>query len=97
MDPAPSGHEGAERERLARERAKALADLWWHVGAFAILNAFFWFLDLALGVGGLDWAFWITLFWGLGLAFHVLTYLIQGRQLVERKTAAYLEDEQAQG
>jgi hypothetical protein len=34
----------------------------------------------------LQWAYWITAFWGLALAFHVLAYLIDGRQ-VERRWA----------
>ena len=91
-----TGPEQGLTEVEARKRAKYLTGLLWHTGAFVIVNGFFWILDAATD-GGITWAFWITLFWGLGLAFHVLTYLIQGRQLVERKTAAYLEDEQAQG
>lgn len=76
----------------ARARAKALADLIWHVGAFVIINAFFWLMDLALGSDRITWAPWITAAWGFGLAFHVLAYLVQGRQLVARKTEQYLDD-----
>jgi hypothetical protein len=47
-------------------------------------------LDLSLGQGGLLWAYWITLFWGLGLGFHAPTYVEQGRRLVEGKTQQYL-------
>jgi hypothetical protein len=82
-------------EQLARKRAKDLSALVWHIGTFLIINAFFWILDLAIGQSGLQWAYWITLFWGLGLAFHVLTYLVQGRQLEERKTQQYLDESQA--
>jgi hypothetical protein len=80
-------------EERARTRAKALTDLVWHVGVFVIINAFFWILDLSIGQPGAQWAYWITLFWGLGLAFHVLTYLIEGRQLAERKTQQYLHQD----
>lgn len=83
----------AEALRSARARAKSLADLLWHIGAFVIVNAFLWLMDLTLGDGGADWAYWITVFWGLALAFHVLAYLIGGRQLVERKTQEYLDDD----
>jgi hypothetical protein len=31
--------------------------------------------------------------WGFALAFHGLAYLVQGRQLEERKTRQYLEEE----
>lgn len=78
----------------AHERAKYLSGLVWHVGAFVIVNAFFWILDLTIGAGGIQWAFWITLFWGLALAFHALAYVVDGRQLEVRKTQQYLDEEQ---
>jgi hypothetical protein len=77
--------------QLARRRAKYLTDLLWHVGAFLIINAAFWAMDLFLGQDGLQWAYWITIFWGIGLAFHVLAWLIDGRQLERRRTERYLE------
>jgi hypothetical protein len=82
-------------EELSRYRAKYLSGLIWHVGAFVIINVFFWTLDLALGQGGLQWAYWITGFWGLALAFHTLAYFVAGRQLEERKARQYLEEETA--
>ncbi|TIC87550.1 2TM domain-containing protein [Nocardioides sp. GY 10113] len=77
----------------AEKRARALTDLLWHVGAFLILNAFFWILDLVVGQSGLQWAFWLTLFWGLGLAFHVLSFLIEGRQVARRAALRYERDD----
>ena len=61
-------------------RAKYLTDLMWHVGAFLIINAFFWALDLLVGEEGVQWAWWITLFWGVALAFHALAYVVVGRR-----------------
>jgi hypothetical protein len=78
----------------ARRRAQYLTGLMWHLGAFVVLNAFFWLLDLMTGVSGLQWAYWITLFWGLALAFHIVAYLIDGRAVRERKTRQYLAQEQ---
>lgn len=66
--------------------------LLWHIGAFLILNAFFWFLDLVIGQEGIQWAFWITLFWGLALAFHALAWAVADRQVEERKTRQYAEE-----
>ncbi len=66
-------------EEQAR-RATYATGLMWHIGAFIILNAFFWVLDLLIGQSGIQWAFWITLFWGVALAFHVLAYLVVGRR-----------------
>ncbi len=78
----------------ARRRARYLTGLMWHAGAFLIINAFFWVLDLGVGQSGLQWAYWITLFWGFALAFHTLAYIIDGRQVEERKTEQYLTDRQ---
>ena len=77
-------------EARARARAKYLTGLLCHAGTFVILNTFFWVLDLGLGAGGLDWAFWITGTWGIALAFHALAYYVDGRQLEERKTEQFL-------
>ncbi|MEG3616779.1 2TM domain-containing protein [Isoptericola haloaureus] len=78
-----------DRDELARRRAKYATGLLWHVGAFVIINVFFWVLDLALGPPGATWAFWVTGFWGLGLAFHLLAFLIDGRQVEDRLTRKY--------
>ncbi|MEM9608382.1 MAG: 2TM domain-containing protein [Actinomycetota bacterium] len=84
---SPSDHE------LAQRRAKYLTGLLWHIGAFVIINAFFWFLDNITGEDGVQWAFWITLFWGIALLFHALAWFIDGRQLERRQTQRYLDDE----
>lgn len=80
-------------EARARHRARYLSGLLWHLGAFLIINGAFWILDLTIGQDGLQWAFWITGFWGFALLFHLLAYIVDGRQLEERKTRQYLEEE----
>jgi hypothetical protein len=85
--------EAQTAEERARQRAKALTDLIWHAGAFVIINAFFWILDLYIGAPGIQWSIWITLFWGFALAWHALAYIVDGRQLEERKTQEYLDEE----
>ncbi len=64
----------------AARRAKYRTDVMWHAGAFLIINAFFWIIDLITGQSGVQWAYWITLFWGFALAFHVLAYIVTGRR-----------------
>ena len=91
--PTLSAHAGLRApEEAARRRARYLVGLMWHAGAFAIINAFFWILDLTVGDPGPDWAYWITGVWGFALAFHALAYVVDGRGLEERKTRQYLEN-----
>ncbi|MEO1061215.1 MAG: 2TM domain-containing protein [Actinomycetota bacterium] len=78
-------------EELAEARAEYLVGLLWHVGAFVILNVFLWWLDLAVGPSGVQWAFWVTAFWGFALAWHALAWLIDGRQVQQRMARRYLE------
>ncbi len=78
---------------LAERRAKYFTSLMWHIGAFAIINGFLWLLDLYVGQEGAQWAFWITAVWGFGLLFHVLAWLIDGRQVERRRAQRYLADQ----
>ena len=54
-------------------RVKQYTDFMWHLATFVIVNGFLWLLDFGQG-GGLNWAFWPTLGWGIGLAFHAAAY-----------------------
>ena len=85
-----------QMERSAEERAKrrfdAFAGLMWHIAAYVVVNAFLWGVDLVQG-GGLEWAFWTTIPWGLGLAFHVAAYLLEDSRFKERKYQSFLAEE----
>lgn len=83
-------------EARARKRAKSYTGLLWHIGTFVVINGFLWALDLFTGAEGLQWAYWITIFWGIGLAFHVLAYLIDDSGVEERKYQKFLAQEQQQ-
>jgi Flp pilus assembly protein TadB len=66
------------QERAAR-RSGALTGVLWHLATFLIINAFLWFIDsLQLGI---EWAYWVSLTWGIALAFHVAWYFIGERGL----------------
>lgn len=62
------------------DRTRYLTDLQWHIGVYLIINLFFWFLDLGLGQDGAQWAHWISLVWGVALAFHALGWFVDGRR-----------------
>jgi hypothetical protein len=50
-----------------------------HAGIFLVVNAFLWAQDIAIG-GGLDYAYWITIPWGIGLAAQVISQSRSGRE-----------------
>jgi hypothetical protein len=66
-------------EARATRRSRALTGVLWHLATFVIVNGFLWFIDLRQG--GLDWAYWISVVWGIALAFHVAWYLINEREV----------------
>lgn len=80
-------------ERAAK-RVKEYTDLMWHVATFVIVNGFLWTLDIVKG-GGVEWAFWVTIPWGIGLAFHVAAYLLGQGGPQNRKYQRLLEEEKA--
>lgn len=50
------------------------ADLLVHATVFTLVNAFLWIQDIAAG-NGLDYAYWVTVPWAIGLAVHAVTEL----------------------
>lgn len=58
-----------------RSRATDLSELLWHTVVFAAVNAFIWIQDIAIG-GGLEYAYWVTIPWGIGLAIHALAVMV---------------------
>jgi len=81
----PDALESAER------RARSLADLLWHAGTFVIITAFFWLVDVWPD-GNISWAIFITVAWGLALAFHALAYWVAGRGLEDRTARRFVDE-----
>lgn len=59
--------------RYEATEASELSELIWHAVAFLVVNAFVWTQDIAMG-DGLNYAYWLTIPWGIGLTIHALTY-----------------------
>ena len=72
---------GRSRARPASRLDRASSELIWHGGIFLAVNAFIWLQDIAMG-GGVEYAYWVTIPWGVGLIVHAITYA------AERRTAA---------
>lgn len=71
------------RPRATGRRAD-LSGLLWHFAIFVVVNAFLWTQDILVG-GGLEYAHWTTIAWGVGLAIHALAYGFGGRSKVEQQ------------
>ena len=76
-------------------RSKALTDLAWHTGIFLVVNAFIWLQDIAIG-GGVDYAFWVTGPWAIGLAVHAMTYFVTRDREKRMPAVAEVESKELQ-
>jgi hypothetical protein len=74
-------------EERARMRVENFTGLMWHVATFVIVNAFLWAIVP-------EAAFWVTIPWGVGLAFHIAAYLLDERGGQDRRYQRYLAEEQ---
>ena len=79
-------------EARAAKRADELTGVYWHVAVYAVVNALLLTLDWLQG-DGRQWAYWITIFWGVGLAFHLASYFIDDSGFKERKYQQFLREE----
>jgi protein-S-isoprenylcysteine O-methyltransferase Ste14 len=68
----------AGRNRV-RIMSTQLETLLLHTGVFMIVNAFVWAQDYALG-DGLNYAYWLTIPWGIALIGHAVAYFVRGRR-----------------
>ena len=73
---------GGRRTERVGGRSSEQAELMWHVGIFVLVNAFIWIQDLAIG-GGVDYAYWVTVPWAIGLWAHAVMYY-RGRRPTPR-------------
>jgi len=67
-----------EQELEDRKMFKKLrvGDFVSHLGSYLAVNAFLMFIDLRKG--GIDWAFWPLLGWGIGLFIHMFSLFGHG-------------------
>ncbi len=72
----------------ATKHVKAVRDFFYHLMVFIFVNGLLVILDLRAGAGeqailGLDWAYWIILFWGLGLVAHAISVFFGEKRVQE--------------
>ena len=79
-------------EERARRRTEEWEGLWWHIAAYVVINTFLWGLDWLTG-GGIEWAYWVTFPWLIGLSFHIAAYVIEVRGARDHKYDEFLRRE----
>jgi ABC-type polysaccharide/polyol phosphate export permease len=61
----------------ARKHVTEVRDFYYHLMVYAFVMVLLIFLDRRSGANdtflGLDWAFWVILFWGLGVVGHAIS------------------------
>ncbi len=80
----------------ARKHVKAVRDFLYHLMVFVLVNAMLVIVDV-LGGGpgdilGLDWAYWVIIAWGFGLAGHAIS-VFYGEARVQRLAARHRASE----
>ena len=75
-------------EERAERRVKDFTDVAWHAATFVIINVFLWIIVP-------EAALWVTIGWGIGLAFHVAYYFIGDGDSDNRRYQKYLAEERA--
>lgn len=78
----------------ARKRVDDLVGFYWHLAFFVLANAFMVWQDLA-GGGGLDWAYWAFVPWGIGLLSHAMAVFVLTPAWQERKVQELLEKDRS--
>lgn len=69
--------DGQDSMARAKEHVGRVRDFWYHFMVYAVIGVLLIILDRRGGeasnsVLGLDWAYWVLLFWGLGVAGHAV-------------------------
>jgi hypothetical protein len=89
-------NERIDQETRARRRTEDVWAFWVHALLFLAVNAWVWAMDITSG-GGVEWAYWTTIPWAIGLALHGATVIAElrvfGEEWRERKFEDYLERE----
>jgi hypothetical protein len=68
----PNSASSDEQNRArAAQRIKERNDFRWHLITYLVINGMMWVIWAVVhGVHSYPWPIWLTLFWGIGLAFH---------------------------
>jgi len=102
MTATPSQTELSEQALYdaAKKRTDDIIGFFIHALVYVIVNAGIWGIDLATG-GGIEWAYWTTIGWGIGLAIHGAVLLVElkifGADWRQRQIEKYVEQRRGRG
>ena len=87
-----------EALRRAEEYVKLVRDFFYHLMVYVVTCSMFVIIDVANDGGretvlGMEWAYWVILFWGLGVAGHAISVFF-GRKKVEALAAELRKDDE---
>jgi len=63
-----------ERYEQARKRVTELKSLYMHIALYILINLLLFLLNY-LSSPGVWWFYWVTIFWGIGLAWHIIGFI----------------------
>lgn len=86
--------------KQAEKRADDIVGFFVHAMVYVVVNAGIWAIDLVTG-GGIEWAYWTTIPWGIGLVIHGLVLLFElkifGGDWRQRQIERYVERRRGPG
>ena len=83
----------------AKEHVRNVRDFSYHLMTYVLVNALLVFIDLRAEGGnavlGLDWAYWVIIGWGFGVAGHAISVFFDEHRV--DRLAAKSRDSEAGG
>ena len=85
-----------EKYQKASKRVHRLKELYEHIAIFIIVNVLLIILNMLFSPNNL-WFYWVTIFWGIGLVFDLLSFFVfdnhLGKKWEEKKIKEYMDDD----
>jgi hypothetical protein len=83
--------------KRAEQQVKLVRDFFYHLMTYVFVGILLVIIDLGVETGantilGLDWAYWVILFWGLGVVGHGISVYF-GTRRVEKLADEYRREE----
>jgi hypothetical protein len=86
-----------ERYKRAKKRVNEIKEFYTHLAAFVCVNILVYIIDLTDN-GNIDWAYWVTLGWGIGVVAHFFSVfgesIFLGHNWEERKIRQLMDEDE---